>query len=136
MDMIKILSVKCWEWRLEMYMHFICTINIDELKITSQLVIGGCRHNYITLCLIVLVGLLSLVTTDILTLTSQHGTLYQLDGGLTMRVLAVAGLDVLHMSAANCTDTVRLSCDTRWQPASAERDPRLVLWRGSGGTQV
>lgn len=50
--------------------------------------------------------------------------------------IIVLGLDVLHMSAANCTDTVRLSCDTRWQPASAERDPRLVLWRESGGRQV
>ena len=25
-------------------------------------------------------------------------------------------LDVIHMTAANCTDSIRLSCDTRWQP--------------------
>jgi hypothetical protein len=25
-------------------------------------------------------------------------------------------IDVFHMSAANCTDCIRVSCDTRWQP--------------------
>jgi hypothetical protein len=25
-------------------------------------------------------------------------------------------IDVFHMSAANCTDCMRVSCDTRWQP--------------------
>ena len=39
------------------------------------------------------------------------------------------GLDVLHMSASNTTDLVRLSCDTRWQPANEPRDPRLAVWR-------
>jgi len=25
-------------------------------------------------------------------------------------------IDLFHMSAANCTDCIRVSCDTRWQP--------------------
>jgi hypothetical protein len=28
-------------------------------------------------------------------------------------------LDTIHMTAANCTDQIRLSCDTRWQPVRA-----------------
>lgn len=41
------------------------------------------------------------------------------------------GLDVLHMSASNESDPprIRLSCDTRWQPADEPRDPRLRVWR-------
>ncbi len=42
-----------------------------------------------------------------------------------------AGLDVLHMSASNTTDLVRLSCDTRWQPAD---EPVIRGWR-CGGTR-
>jgi hypothetical protein len=45
--------------------------------------------------------------------------------------VVVLGLDVLHMSASNETrpPRIRLSCDTRWQPAGEPRDPRLVVWR-------
>lgn len=45
-----------------------------------------------------------------------------------------AGLDVLHMSASNETapPRIRLSCDTRWQPAGEPRDPRLIVWRTAG----
>lgn len=50
--------------------------------------------------------------------------------------IIVLGLDVLHMSAANCTDLVRLSCDTRWQPAAAARDPRLTVWHGPDGSRA
>ena len=41
------------------------------------------------------------------------------------------GLDVLHMSASNESRPlrVRLSCDTRWQPAGEPHDPRLKVWR-------
>jgi len=41
---------------------------------------------------------------------------------------------VLHMSASNETrpPRIRLSCDTRWQPAGEPRDPRLAVWRSAG----
>ncbi|XP_022289032.2 1-deoxypentalenic acid 11-beta-hydroxylase-like [Crassostrea virginica] len=32
----------------------------------------------------------------------------------------------VHMSTSNLTDNIRLSCDTRWQPADEEADPRFV----------
>ena len=31
----------------------------------------------------------------------------------------VLAIDTFHMSATNCTDRIRVSCDTRWQPVSA-----------------
>ena len=34
------------------------------------------------------------------------------------------GLDTLHMTAANATDELRISCDTRWRHAGGEPDPR------------
>uniref|UniRef100_A0A7S0QVB7 Phytanoyl-CoA dioxygenase n=1 Tax=Pyramimonas obovata TaxID=1411642 RepID=A0A7S0QVB7_9CHLO len=37
-------------------------------------------------------------------------------------------LDVIHMTAANRTDQIRLSCDTRWQPAQDPRDPCIRDW--------
>ncbi|KAK9815266.1 hypothetical protein WJX72_000886 [[Myrmecia] bisecta] len=37
--------------------------------------------------------------------------------------------DVLHMSATNKWADVRISCDTRWQPADDTRDSRLNEWR-------
>lgn len=37
-------------------------------------------------------------------------------------------LDVLHMSAANRSNCLRISCDTRWLPADELRDPRLAVW--------
>jgi hypothetical protein len=44
--------------------------------------------------------------------------------------VVVLHADVLHMSAANVSGRLRLSCDTRWQPAAEPRDCRLRVWRG------
>lgn len=33
-----------------------------------------------------------------------------------------------HMTAANVSDQLRLSCDTRWQAAGSPRDKRLPVW--------
>jgi hypothetical protein len=38
---------------------------------------------------------------------------------------------VLHMSATNVSGQIRLSCDTRWQPAGDFRDPRLKVWHSA-----
>lgn len=43
--------------------------------------------------------------------------------------VVVLHLGIFHMSAANVSNTLRISCDTRWQPAQDERDPRLHEWR-------
>jgi len=40
--------------------------------------------------------------------------------------VCVLNLDLLHMSTTNTTNKYRLSCDTRWQPAKDEIDPRLL----------
>lgn len=47
--------------------------------------------------------------------------------------VVILGLDTLHMSASNeCSPSrIRLSCDTRWQPAADARDPRLAVWRSA-----
>lgn len=41
--------------------------------------------------------------------------------------------DVIHMSANNVTGDLRISCDTRWQPAGEPRDARIAQWRGPDG---
>ena len=41
----------------------------------------------------------------------------------------LAGMDVVHMTACNISGRIRLSCDTRWQPAEDARDMRLSVWR-------
>ena len=57
------------------------------------------------------------------------------------------GVDACHMSASNESGSerrtaggkgarVRLSCDTRWQPASKETDPRIRVWRRRVGDAV
>lgn len=52
------------------------------------------------------------------------------------------GVDACHMSASNESTAggkgarVRLSCDTRWQPASKETDPRIRVWRRRVGEDV
>lgn len=57
------------------------------------------------------------------------------------------GVDACHMSASNESGSnertaggkgarVRLSCDTRWQPASKETDPRIRVWRRRVGEDV
>ncbi|XP_052242783.1 uncharacterized protein LOC127852830 isoform X2 [Dreissena polymorpha] len=38
----------------------------------------------------------------------------------------IFGMNTVHMSTANLTDLVRISCDTRWQPANEPADPRYV----------
>lgn len=43
------------------------------------------------------------------------------------------GMRTLHMSTANLTDKVRISCDVRWQPKGDEVDPRYV---GAGAQDV
>ena len=43
--------------------------------------------------------------------------------------VVVLQLGSFHMSAANVSNTLRISCDTRWQPAQDARDPRLHEWR-------
>uniref|UniRef100_A0A061RZK2 Phytanoyl-dioxygenase n=1 Tax=Tetraselmis sp. GSL018 TaxID=582737 RepID=A0A061RZK2_9CHLO len=42
--------------------------------------------------------------------------------------MVVLSIDTLHMSAANRSGNIRISCDTRWLPASEPRDPRLAAW--------
>lgn len=44
--------------------------------------------------------------------------------------VVVLHAEALHMSAANVSGRLRLSCDTRWQLAAEARDPRLRVWRG------
>ena len=41
--------------------------------------------------------------------------------------------EVMHMSAANVSSSIRLSCDTRWQPARDARDARFRLWHTAHG---
>ena len=41
--------------------------------------------------------------------------------------------ELMHMSAANVSSSIRLSCDTRWQPASVPRDPRFKYWHTAHG---
>ena len=38
----------------------------------------------------------------------------------------IFGMHTLHMSTANLTDSVRISCDVRWQPAAEAVDERYV----------
>lgn len=42
--------------------------------------------------------------------------------------IVVVDSRILHMSATNISGQMRLSCDTRWQPRSDVRDPRLGVW--------
>jgi hypothetical protein len=35
---------------------------------------------------------------------------------------------VLHMTATNVSEEMRISCDTRWQPRSDPRDPKITSW--------
>jgi hypothetical protein len=39
--------------------------------------------------------------------------------------VCVLGLDTIHMTGPNQTERLRISCDTRWQPAEDPTDPRL-----------
>ena len=41
--------------------------------------------------------------------------------------------EVMHMSAANVSGSIRLSCDTRWQPAGDARNPRFKFWHTAEG---
>jgi hypothetical protein len=41
--------------------------------------------------------------------------------------------ELMHMSAANISGSIRLSCDTRWQPESGARDPRFRHWHAAQG---
>ena len=50
--------------------------------------------------------------------------------------VVVLHAEVLHMSAANVCGQLRLSCDTRWQPAAEPRDARLRLWRSQQQAQA
>ena len=43
--------------------------------------------------------------------------------------LVVLTLGVIHMTAPNKTNSVRISCDTRWQPFSDATDPRTGNWK-------
>ena len=43
--------------------------------------------------------------------------------------------DVMHMSAANVSCRIRLSCDTRWQPALDPRDPCFRVWHTVDGVE-
>mmetsp|Transcript_52612 Transcript_52612/g.167277 ORF Transcript_52612/g.167277 Transcript_52612/m.167277 type:complete len:123 (-) Transcript_52612:34-402(-) len=45
----------------------------------------------------------------------------------------VLALDTLHMTLANKTDRIRVSCDTRWQAEGEPRDDRLKVWLRRGG---
>ena len=38
--------------------------------------------------------------------------------------VVILPMDTLHMSTTNTTDRYRISCDTRWQPASEPHDER------------
>ena len=37
--------------------------------------------------------------------------------------------DLLHMTASNESDSFRVSCDTRWQPADQPANPSLGEWK-------
>ena len=39
--------------------------------------------------------------------------------------IAIFGLDLLHLTCKNMTNSFRLSCHTRWQPADDDVDPRV-----------
>ena len=43
--------------------------------------------------------------------------------------------DVMHMSATNVSGSIRLSCDTRWQPALDPRDPCFTVWHTVDGVE-
>jgi len=48
--------------------------------------------------------------------------------------ICILNLDILHLSSTNTTSRFRLSCDTRWQPASAPMNPRLTAGGGKNNT--
>lgn len=52
--------------------------------------------------------------------------------------IVVLGLDVLHMSTSNesIPASIRLSCDTRWQPNVEQKDPRLKVWQGDASSYL
>ncbi|KAK9811194.1 hypothetical protein WJX73_009390 [Symbiochloris irregularis] len=45
--------------------------------------------------------------------------------------VVVLSLGIIHMTAPNETDQVRISCDTRWLPAGDARDPRAGAWQAA-----
>ncbi|XP_045196303.1 uncharacterized protein LOC123551431 isoform X3 [Mercenaria mercenaria] len=64
-------------------------------------------------------------TTDPFDITYQFGGQWKTTKYEAGDVL-IFGMNTVHMSTANLTDLVRISCDTRWQPASEPADPRYV----------
>lgn len=46
--------------------------------------------------------------------------------------ICVLGLDTVHMTGPNTTERLRISCDTRWQPAEDPSDPRLGRLQAAG----
>eukprot|EP01127_Copromyxa_protea_P020491 TRINITY_DN6872_c0_g2_i1.p1 TRINITY_DN6872_c0_g2~~TRINITY_DN6872_c0_g2_i1.p1 ORF type:complete len:380 (-),score=54.46 TRINITY_DN6872_c0_g2_i1:329-1363(-) len=55
----------------------------------------------------------------------RYGKLEWLTTDFRMGDVCIVGLDLLHMSTTNTTDTYRLSCDLRFQEESESMDPRL-----------
>lgn len=64
-------------------------------------------------------------TTDPFEITEKFGGQWKTTTYQAGDVL-IFGMKTVHMSTANLTDLVRISCDTRWQPASEPADPRYV----------
>ncbi|KAL4232958.1 hypothetical protein ACF0H5_007646 [Mactra antiquata] len=64
-------------------------------------------------------------TTDPFEITDKFGGQWKTTKYEAGDVL-IFGMKTVHMSTANLTDLVRISCDTRWQPASQPADPRYV----------
>lgn len=57
---------------------------------------------------------------------------------VTIFVICVvfAGMEVVHMTACNVSGRIRLSCDTRWQPAEDPCDPCLTVWHTKQASAV
>ncbi|XP_052808816.1 uncharacterized protein LOC128237376 isoform X1 [Mya arenaria] len=64
-------------------------------------------------------------TTDPFEITERFGGQWKTTEYRAGDVL-IFGMRTVHMSTANQTDLVRVSCDTRWQPAGEPSDPRYV----------
>jgi len=64
-------------------------------------------------------------TEDPLELSSQFGGTWKTSDYNAGDVL-IFGMRTFHMSTVNTTRLVRISCDTRWQPASQPVDPRFI----------
>ncbi|XP_048766849.1 uncharacterized protein LOC125673933 [Ostrea edulis] len=64
-------------------------------------------------------------TEDPFEITSKFGGTWKTSDFHAGDVL-IFTMRTVHMSTSNLTDFIRISCDTRWQPANEEADPRYM----------